>query len=100
MVRSERPDETAFWSPARHGRQLRGTITPDLARSWRSVSFWDSREAAERLAHAYPRLGRWIAVVELPPDVQAVAAGPPGHVDVETEPQVLLRALVRVLPVR
>ncbi len=100
VVKSEQPDETAFSSPARQGRRLQPPITPEVLGAWRSVSFWDTPEAAEELARAYPKLGQWIATVELPPEIAPVPYGSPGHWDVEADPTDLLRALVRVVPVR
>ncbi len=75
VVKSEQPDETAFSSPARQGRRLQPPITPEVLGAWRSVSFWDTPEAAEELARAYPKLGQWIATVELPPEIAPVPYG-------------------------
>lgn len=61
---------------------------------------WDTREGAEGVARAFPQLGAWIAVLELPDDLVPVPFGAAGHWDIEADPDALVRAVVRVVHVR
>jgi len=99
VVSSANPTEADFRSPERQGRSLRPPITPELRRSFRSVSGWDTREGAQAAARDYPKLGRYIAILELPPRIAPVRFGAPGHWDIEAEPTELLGAVVAVVPI-
>lgn len=99
IVSSATPAEADFRSAERQGRRLRQPVTPELLRSFRSVSAWDTFERAEAAARDYPKLGRYVAVLQLPPHIRAVRFGAPGHWDIEAEPIDLLRAVVAVLPI-
>lgn len=61
---------------------------------------WDTQAGAETVARAFPSMGTWIAVLDLPDDLVAVPSGAPGHWDVEGEPQRLVKAVVQVVRVR
>lgn len=99
VVSSATPTEADFRSPERQGRRLRPPVTPELLRSFRSVSAWDTLEGAEAAARDYPKLGRYIAILELPPQIAPVRFGAPGHWDIDAEPTELLRAVVAVVPI-
>lgn len=100
IVRSRTPDESAFYTPERLGRVLRPPFTPERVRSWRSVSLWGSRSAAEHVALDFPRLGDWIAVLRLPDSITLTSFGAPGHWDVQAEPAMLLACVIEVIEVR
>ena len=99
VVRSPTPTLTDFYSPERQGRKVSLAATSDLLRSFRSVSVWDTLDGAARVARDYPKLGRYVAVIELPANVTALRFGAPGHWDIEAEPDELLKAVVEVVPI-
>lgn len=99
VVSSEAPTEADFHSAERQGRKLRPPVTPELLRSFRSVSAWDTLEGAEQAARDYPRLGTHVAILELPPHIARVRFGAPGHWDIEAESSELLRAVLQVVPI-
>lgn len=99
VVSSETPTEADFHSTERQGRKLRPPVTPELLRSFRSVSAWDTLEGAERAARDYPKLGTYVAILELLPHIARIRFGAPGHWDIEAEPSELLRAVRHVVPI-
>lgn len=97
VVTADPPAETDFYSPERQGRRLRPPITPELLRSFRSVSVWDTLEGAQQVARDFPKLGRYVAVLELSPHIAPERFGAPGHWDVQAEPTELLGLVVQVV---
>lgn len=77
------PGPKDYRSPAERGRKLPLDATDEEARSWRSLSSWDTESLA--LAAARRMLSaKWIVRFDIPPDadLEVEQIGPPGHFDI------------------
>jgi len=76
IVKAERPTEDDFTSNYAKGRPPRGTER-DFPAVHRSISVFARREEALAVQRAYPRLGGWIAELEVDDaDEEIVVHGP------------------------
>jgi hypothetical protein len=74
---------------------------PDLPqRRWEGVSMWNDIERATALALRRPKLGTFIAEVELPDSVERAPEGSPGHFEVYGSAIDLHSRVVQTQPVR
>ncbi|MGH2600205.1 MAG: hypothetical protein ACRDJ9_12570 [Dehalococcoidia bacterium] len=99
-VRRNPPTERDFLSYKSLGRRL-PVDTPEMRRSWEGVSVRSTLAAARDLAHGAPRIGAFIAVMEIEDDgpvrVEKTGANPT-HYDLHGEAGDLLAAVVAVFP--
>lgn len=74
---------------------------PDDERLWHGVSLQDSEEGARSLARRYPRMGAFIARLEIPDDGPVVveATRGRGHFTLWASPEGLTGCVVAVVPV-
>lgn len=101
VIAGETPTVADFLSHQAKGRRLNNP-TPENRRLWAGVSVYDSVEAAGTAAHAFPRLGGFIAAVWIVNDsaIRWERTGKtPGHHTLWGKPSVMLAAVVRVEPV-
>jgi hypothetical protein len=90
-----------FLSSERRGRQLRRR-TPDLERLFAGLSVFETLEQARRQAETYPRLGRFIAEIEIPLDAPIECqrtTRTEGHWTIWARPDYLLERIVMVTSV-
>jgi len=76
---------------------------PRVRRSWDAVSVFETEDQARRKATEFPRLGAYIAELEVPdvgPIIYERTFETPGHYDLRGEPDQLLACVVRVAPVK
>ncbi len=101
IVRTDPPTEQDFLSYAALGYPLRRN-TPELRRSWSGVSVYTSERAARMIATKYPRLGAFIAELEVFDD-SVVAYEQTGadleHFDLFGSAEDMLRMVRHVTPV-
>lgn len=74
--------------------------TPEYRRSWEGVSTTSTLEAAQSLAARFPRLGAFVAVLELEADGPVrfeQTLGAPTHYDLWGAPDDMLAAVVSVI---
>ena len=101
IVRTDPPTEADFLSYEALGRQLRRE-TPELRRSWSGVSVYTSERAAREIAARLPRLGAFIAeleVVEDGPVTYEQNGADLEHYDLYGSAEDMLRLVRRVTPV-
>jgi hypothetical protein len=87
IVANNPPKEADFMSKEALGHGRPRSVTPE---SWAGVSTFDSLEAARNLAKALPRLGEFVAILEVPDHVVRVKSGSAGHYDLYAGPEELL----------
>ncbi len=101
VVKTDPPTTEDFLSHRERGIPLQKN-TPELRRSWEGVSATTTLEAAHSLAALFPRMGSFVAVLEIDPDgpvrFERTLASPT-HYDIWGEPRNLLAAVVEVVPV-
>ena len=100
VVQTNPPTEADFLSHKARGVPLRGD-TPELRRSWEGVSVTSTLEAAQNLAARFPRLGQFIAILELSeggPVRFEQTLESPTHYDLWGEAGKILMAVVAVVP--
>jgi hypothetical protein len=68
-------------------------------RRWEGVSMWTDLERVRRMALRTPRLGKFLAVVDLPDSVEREQEGPPGHFEVYGRAVDLHACVVETQPV-
>jgi hypothetical protein len=68
IVKHNPPTLQDFMSFQELGRQPRHPTDPEVLRRWDKVSVWGSEQQARRLAKRFPRLGAYIAKLDLPDD--------------------------------
>jgi hypothetical protein len=100
VVRTNPPTEADFASHRARGVPLQHD-TPEHRRSWEGVSVTSTLDAARGLAATFPRLGTFIAVLDLQeggPVLFEQTLGSPTHYDLWGEPRAMLAAVVAVVP--
>jgi hypothetical protein len=101
ILKTNPPTEADFLSYAALGRPLRRD-TPELRRSWEGVSTYDTLDAARAIVANAPRIGRFIAELEIGEDGPVAfeqSGADPSHFDLFGTAADMLSAVRRVLPV-
>jgi hypothetical protein len=101
IVKSNPPMLADFLSQRSLGRPLRRD-TPEMRRSWEGVSVYDTLEAARETALRYPRIGEFIAEVQIPdngPVGFEQTLADPHHYHMHGEPSDMLAMVFRVVSV-
>jgi hypothetical protein len=99
IVGSDPPTERDFTSPLMLGRRPR-RIERAQPEEWAGLSMFDSVERARSKAQEFPNLGRWIAAVNLDPElVVARRTFGSGHYTVWGLPATILASVMAVEPV-
>jgi hypothetical protein len=101
IVQTDPPTEADFLSYRAQGRRL-VRDTPELRRSWEGVSVYDSFGRARSVALRYPRIGTFIAELEIAEDGPvryAQTLSDPRHFDLWGEPGDMLATVRRTRPV-
>jgi hypothetical protein len=72
------------WEPRRRD--------PETLRKWRGISVYTTEEQARATGRRFPRIGRYIARLQIPDDVPLIVEEPDetGHCDLYAEPGDLL----------
>lgn len=92
------PSERDFWSHQRLGRVLRDP-TPQSLDQWAGVSVYAEFEDAVNQCRQFPRLGQWIATVDLTMSdarVERTGSRLDSHHTIWSPPEVLLASVVAV----
>ena len=101
IVENDPPTAWDFTSAKRRGRVLRRS-SPELLRIWDGLSAFETIDQALAQARAYPRLGRYIAALDLPavPEVRVErTTQTDGHYTIWGPIPALIAAVVSVTPV-
>jgi hypothetical protein len=101
VVKANPPTERDFYSYRELGLPLRRD-TPELRRSWEGVSVRSTLDSARDLVRQFPRLGRFIAILELlegGPVRWEQTFGDLTHYDLHGDPRDMLAAVVAVVSV-
>ncbi len=101
IVHHDPPEVSDFLSNAALGKVLRRP-TPETERWWRGISTCATEQVARTRAQQAPRLGRYIAHLEIPraaPVAVEQTGSAPGHHTVWGEPTLLRSFVVAVVPV-
>lgn len=88
-------------SSARRGRKLRQR-TPELDRLFAGLSVFETKEQACQQARTYPKLGRYVAEIDIPLDAPVECertTRTAGHWTIWASPGYLLGRIVTVSPV-
>ncbi|MGH2583601.1 MAG: hypothetical protein ACRDJE_01660 [Dehalococcoidia bacterium] len=100
IIKAEEATMEDFLSHKARGIPLRKD-TSELRRSWEGVSVYDTLDTAREIVRRFPRIGRFIAVLEIAEGdlVRYEQTGDdPNHYDLWGDPRDMLRAVVRVIP--
>lgn len=100
IVHHDPPALDDFLSNAALGRVLRRP-TPETERWWRGISTCAEEQQARLRAQQAPRLGRYIARLEIPTDAPVTVeqtGADPGHHTIWGNPALLLSYVVAVVP--
>jgi hypothetical protein len=100
IVRSDTPTDDDFRSFAALGRPRPPSVQPP--RLWEGISVYDTEERAGRMAQNRPRIGAYIARLDIPPDAQIEAARTrptPGHHTLWADPKSLRACVTEIRPV-
>lgn len=92
------PSERDFWSHQRLGRAIRNP-TPKSLDQWAGVSVYAELDDAVNQSRQFPRLGQWIAAVDLTVSdarIERTGSGLDSHHTVWAAPEVLLASVVSV----
>jgi hypothetical protein len=102
IVSTPEPTLADFMSHASRGLTLRNP-TPELLDRWRGISVWETesqaRLQAQVMAQRRRPLGEFIAELAIDDTLRCEQTSQPGHYTLWGDPAVLLRRLVRVVPV-
>ncbi len=100
IVKSDPPTLMDFTSNAALGRPLRSGSSEEARYLWSGLSVMETQEQARTLQRRFPRLGAYIAVLDIPVDdlirIERTLREP-GHHTIWGEPDELLRAIVAVI---
>jgi hypothetical protein len=102
VVRHNPPTEQDFLSHTALGRRLPANSTPEIRRSWEGVSVRSTLPAVRALARQFPRIGSFIAVLEIADDSPVLVektGTSPTHYDLFGEASDMRAAVVAVFPV-
>jgi hypothetical protein len=101
IVKGNPPAIDDFKSHAALGRQPR-IPTPELLAAWDKLSVYEEQEQALAWAVRLPRLGNYIARLEVPDDVPAERTNPrnPGHYSLTAPAEILCQCVTEVIAVQ
>jgi hypothetical protein len=101
IVKSDPPTLRDFMSFQELGQRPRDLNDPEVLRRWDKVSVWDEEQRARRLARLRPRLGAFIARLEIPDTspITAEPAGGTGHYSLTATAAELWQWVESVVPV-
>ena len=101
IVRSDAPTPRDFMSFQELGQRPRNPDDPEVVRRWDKVSMWDDEERARKWARLRPRLGAFIARVDIPSTstIAAEATGAEGHFSVAATGAELWQYVTSIIPV-
>jgi hypothetical protein len=63
------------------------------------ISVFDTFEGAAQMARRRPKLGSFIAILDVPDDAPITRKGGPGHFDLRGKPEQFLALIVDVVPI-
>jgi hypothetical protein len=101
IVKSAPPTLQDFMSFQELGKRPRDPDDSEVLRRWDKVSVWGEEQRAHQWARLHPRLGAFIARLDLP-DATTIAAepsGPSGHYSLAATAEELWRYVTSVVPV-
>jgi hypothetical protein len=100
IVKSAPPTLQDFMSFQELGKQPRNPDDPEVVRRGDKVSVWGEEQRAHQWARLHPRLGRYIARLDLPDasTVPAEASGPAGRYSLAATAEELRRYVTSVVP--
>jgi hypothetical protein len=101
IVKSDPPTLQDFMSFQELGQRPRDPNDPEVLRRWDKVSVWDEEGRARKWARDRPRLGAYIARLDLPDDstIAAEPSGPTGHYSLAATAAELWESVASVVPV-
>jgi hypothetical protein len=101
IVRSDPPTLRDFMSFQELGQRPRNPNDPEVLRRWDKVSVWDEEQRAHQWARLHPRLGAYIAKLDLPDTstITAEPSGPIGHYSLAATAAELWEYITSVVPV-
>jgi hypothetical protein len=101
IVKGDPPKLEDFMSFQELGRRPRDPNDPEVRRRWDKVSVWGEARRAHQWARLHPRLGGYIARLDLPDTstIAVEASGPTGHYSLTATAAELRQYVTSVVPV-
>jgi hypothetical protein len=101
IVKTNPPTLQDFMSFEELGRRPRDPNDPEVLRRWDKVSVWEDERRAREWARRLPRLGAYIARLDIPDTSQltAEASGPAGHYSLAATAMELQQYVTSVVPI-
>jgi hypothetical protein len=102
IVKTNPPTLQDFMSNRELGRRPRDPNDPEVLRRWDKVSVWGEEQRAHQWARERPRLGAYVARLDLPDDstIAAEESGPTGHYSLAATAAELRQCFTSIEPVR
>ncbi len=99
VLKGQQADRDDFLSDEARKKRPRETSPEGLARH-HGFSVWRTEEHARAVARRFPRLGTYIAEVDLPVDATLLPfRDTPDHLTAFGDPDAFVHAVVRIVPV-
>jgi hypothetical protein len=101
IVKSDPPTLQDFMSLAELGQRPRNPNDPEVIRRWDKLSVWGEEQRAHEWARLHPRLGAYIARLDLPDasTISVESSGPTGHYSMAATASELWQYITLVVPV-